>query len=76
MADRERVGIVGVGRMGQAMTGHLTTRGYAVVAQDIEPKAVEAAKALGAEVRTTPAEVGRRANSSSSPWVTTTRQPQ
>ena len=59
MADRERIGIVGVGRMGQAMTRHLATRGYAVVAQDIEPKAVEAAKALGAEVRTTPAEVGR-----------------
>ncbi len=59
MADKERIGIVGVGRMGQAMARHLTARGYAVVAQDIEPKAIDAAKALGAEVRTTPAEVGR-----------------
>jgi 3-hydroxyisobutyrate dehydrogenase-like beta-hydroxyacid dehydrogenase len=59
MADKERIGIVGVGRMGQAMTRHLTARGYAVVAQDIEPKALEAARALGAEVRATPAEVGR-----------------
>ena len=59
MADRERIGIVGVGRMGQAMTRHLTRHGYAVVAQDIEPKALEAAKALGAEVRPTPAEVGQ-----------------
>jgi 3-hydroxyisobutyrate dehydrogenase len=59
MADKERIGIVGTGRMGQAMTRHLATRGYAVVAQDIERKAVEAAKALGAEVRTTPAEVGQ-----------------
>src|SRR5262249_40057803 len=58
MADKERIGIVGTGRMGQAMTRHLTKRGYAVVAQDIEPKAIEAAKALGAEARTTPAEVG------------------
>ena len=59
MADRDRIGIVGVGRMGQAMTRHLIKHGYAVLAQDIEPKAVAAAQALGAETATTPAEVGR-----------------
>jgi 3-hydroxyisobutyrate dehydrogenase len=59
MADNEKIGIVGVGRMGQAMTRHLIRRGYAVVAQDIEPKALAAALTLGAETVTTPAEVGR-----------------
>ena len=59
MADKEQVGIVGVGRMGQAMTRHLIKHGYAVAAQDIEPKAVEAARGLGAKTLGTPAEVGK-----------------
>ncbi len=59
MADKQTIGIVGVGRMGQAMTRHLTRHGYAVVAQDIERNALDAAKALGADVRTTPAQVGQ-----------------
>ena len=44
MADKEKIGVVGTGRMGQAMVRHLIKHGYAVVAQDIEPKAVEAAR--------------------------------
>jgi 3-hydroxyisobutyrate dehydrogenase-like beta-hydroxyacid dehydrogenase len=59
MADKERVGIVGVGRMGQAMTKHLIKHGYAVLAQDIEPRALEAARAAGAETAATPADVGK-----------------
>ena len=59
MADKERIGIVGVGRMGQAMTKHLIKHGYAVLGQDIEPKAMEAARAAGAETVKTPAEVGK-----------------
>ena len=59
MADKENIGIVGIGRMGQAMAKHLIKHGYAVLAQDIEPKAVEAARALGAETAKTPAEVGK-----------------
>jgi 3-hydroxyisobutyrate dehydrogenase-like beta-hydroxyacid dehydrogenase len=59
MAGKEKVGIVGVGRMGQAMARHLIKHGYAVVAQDIEPKAVEAVRGLGAETVKTPAEVGK-----------------
>src|SRR3954451_2563124 len=58
MADKETIGIVGIGRMGQAMAKHLIKHGYAVLAQDIEPKAVEAARALGAETAKTPAEIG------------------
>jgi 3-hydroxyisobutyrate dehydrogenase-like beta-hydroxyacid dehydrogenase len=59
MADKEKIGIVGVGRMGQAMARHLIKHGYTVLAQDIEPKAQEAARGLGAETAKTPAEVGR-----------------
>src|SRR6187402_2240584 len=59
MADKEKIGVVGTGRMGQAMVRHLIKNGYAVVAQDIEPKAVEAARALGAATAKSPAEVGR-----------------
>ena len=59
MANKEKIGIVGVGRMGQAMARHLIRHGYAVLAQDIDPKALEAARALGAETAKTPAEVGR-----------------
>ena len=61
MADKEKIGIVGTGRMGQAMVRHLIKHGYAVMAQDIEPKAIDAARALGAETAKTPAEVGKAA---------------
>ena len=59
MAGTEQIGIVGVGRMGQAMTKHLIKRGYAVLAHDIEPKALEAVRTAGAETVNTPAEVGK-----------------
>ena len=59
MADKERIGVIGTGRMGQAMVRHLIKNGYAVMAQDIEPKAVKAARALGADTAKTPADVGR-----------------
>jgi 3-hydroxyisobutyrate dehydrogenase-like beta-hydroxyacid dehydrogenase len=59
MADKEKIGIVGVGRMGQAMTRHLIKHGYAVMGQDVEPKALDAVRTLGAEIAKTPAEVGR-----------------
>jgi 3-hydroxyisobutyrate dehydrogenase len=59
MADEEHVGVVGVGRMGQAMTRHLIRHGYAVFANDIEPKARETARGFGATILETPAEVGK-----------------
>jgi 3-hydroxyisobutyrate dehydrogenase-like beta-hydroxyacid dehydrogenase len=61
MADNEPVGVVGTGRMGLAIAKHLMKHGYAVVAQDIEPKALEAAKAAGATTVATPAKVGKAA---------------
>jgi 3-hydroxyisobutyrate dehydrogenase len=59
MASNERIGIVGVGRMGQAMARHLIGHGYSVLAHDIEPTALAAVGALGGATATTPAEVGR-----------------
>lgn len=59
MADKEKIGVIGTGRMGQAMVRHLIKNGYPVMAQDIEPKSITAARALGAEAATTPAEVGK-----------------
>ncbi len=61
MADKERVGVVGTGRMGLAITKHLIKHGYPVTAQDIDQKALEAARAAGAETVKTPAGVGTAA---------------
>lgn len=59
MADKSPVGIVGVGRMGLAMLKHLVKHGHPVVACDLSARQCEAAKAAGAQIATTPAEVGR-----------------
>lgn len=63
MADgsKEHVGIVGVGRMGQAMVRHLVASGFSVTGCDIDPKCREAAKAAGATIVADPAAVGRAA---------------
>ncbi len=60
MADNKaRVGIVGAGRMGLAMLKHLVKKGYAVTVCDISDKQREAARAAGAAIAMTPAEVGK-----------------
>ncbi len=60
MADKkDRVGIVGAGRMGLAMLKHLVNKGYAVTVCDISDKQREAARAAGAAIARTPAEVGK-----------------
>ena len=56
---KERVGIVGAGRMGLAMLKHLIKHGYAVTVCDISEKQRDAARALGAVIATTPAVVGK-----------------
>jgi 3-hydroxyisobutyrate dehydrogenase-like beta-hydroxyacid dehydrogenase len=61
MADKERIGVVGTGRMGQAMIKHLIKHGYSVTGQDIDQKALDAARAAGAQTVKTPAEVGKAA---------------
>jgi len=58
-AQRERVGIVGAGRMGLAMLKHLVNKGYTVTVCDISEKQREAARAVGAAIVDTPAAVGK-----------------
>ena len=59
MAATEKVWIVGTGRMGLAIAQHLIKHGYSVVAQDIDPKAMDAARQAGAQTVKSPAEVGK-----------------
>jgi 3-hydroxyisobutyrate dehydrogenase len=61
-ATKERVGIVGVGRMGFAMLKHLVKRGYPVTACDIDNKQLAKAREAGATTVKTPAEVARAAD--------------
>ena len=63
MAEKsgELIGIVGVGRMGLAIVGHLIRRGYRVIAADIDAEHCADARAAGATVAANAAEVGRAA---------------
>ncbi|HLH97656.1 MAG TPA: NAD(P)-dependent oxidoreductase [Xanthobacteraceae bacterium] len=56
---RERIGIVGVGRMGLAMLKHLVKRGYAVTACDLDAGQLTKARAAGAAVADSPAALAR-----------------
>jgi 3-hydroxyisobutyrate dehydrogenase len=59
---KERVGIIGVGRMGLAMAKHLIKHDYALTVRDIDPGNAKKARELGASVAATPAEVGKAAS--------------
>jgi len=60
--SNERVGIVGVGRMGLAMAKHLLKHGYPLTACDIDKNNLAQARELGAQVAGTPAELGKAAS--------------
>jgi len=60
--SKERVGIIGVGRMGLAMVKHLVKGGYSVAACDINPDNLSKARDMGATVSATPAAMGRAAD--------------
>ena len=55
---KERIGLIGPGRMGLAMVKHMIKGGYDVTVSDINPEPVREAEALGATVAATAAEVG------------------
>src|SRR6516164_6935907 len=59
---KERVGIVGVGRMGLAMLKHLVRHGYQVTACDVDDKQLAKARDAGAATVKTSAEVARAAD--------------
>jgi 3-hydroxyisobutyrate dehydrogenase-like beta-hydroxyacid dehydrogenase len=56
---KERVGIVGVGRMGLAMLKHLVRHGYQVTACDISAEQLAKARAAGATTAVTPAALAK-----------------
>jgi 3-hydroxyisobutyrate dehydrogenase len=64
MADqtKERVGIIGVGRMGFAMLKHLVKHGYQVAACDLDDKQLAKAREAGAGTVKTPAEIAGAAS--------------
>jgi 3-hydroxyisobutyrate dehydrogenase len=53
--DKERIGIVGTGRMGLSMLKHLVKHGYTVTACDVSAEALKNARAAGAATADTPA---------------------
>jgi 3-hydroxyisobutyrate dehydrogenase len=59
---KERIGIVGVGRMGLAMLKHLVKKGYQVTACDVDETQLVKARQAGAATAGTPAEVARAAD--------------
>jgi 3-hydroxyisobutyrate dehydrogenase len=60
-AAKERIGIVGVGRMGLAMLKHLVKHGYAVTACDLDPAQLAKAREAGAAVADSRAALARAA---------------
>jgi 3-hydroxyisobutyrate dehydrogenase-like beta-hydroxyacid dehydrogenase len=60
--NKDRIGIVGAGRMGLSMLKHLIKNGYAVTVCDISDKQREAARAAGANVVASAAELGKVCN--------------
>ncbi len=55
---KERVGIIGVGRMGQPMVKHMLKHGYEVTAVDVSADNLAKVKAMGARVAESPAALG------------------
>jgi 3-hydroxyisobutyrate dehydrogenase-like beta-hydroxyacid dehydrogenase len=58
----DRIGIVGVGRMGLAMARHLIKAGYSVTACDLDPSQLSQAREAGARIATTPKEMAAAAD--------------
>ena len=61
-ANKEKVGIVGVGRMGLAMLKHLVKHGYAVTACDLDQAQLAKARAAGATIADAPAALAQTAD--------------
>jgi 3-hydroxyisobutyrate dehydrogenase-like beta-hydroxyacid dehydrogenase len=58
-ASKERVGIVGVGRMGLAMLKHLVRHGYTVTACDLDAGQIAKAREAGAATAPSPAALAK-----------------
>ena len=60
--DKEIVGIVGVGRMGLAMLGHMIQHGYQTIACDISDAQLAKAREAGAQTVSSPAKMAKSAS--------------
>jgi len=60
-AEKEVVGIVGVGRMGLSMLKHMVRHGFATIACDISEEQLAKARDAGAKTVKTPAEMAKEA---------------
>ena len=58
---KERLGFIGVGRMGDPMARNLLTAGFELTIYDTSAAAIEPLKALGAQVAKSPLEVASAA---------------
>ena len=58
---REPIGFIGLGAMGGPMVGRLLSLGYEVVVCDVNPQALQTARAAGARVAASPKEVASQA---------------
>lgn len=59
MAEKPKLGFIGVGRMGRPMSGHMIKAGYELTVFDAVPEAVEAVVALGGHAADSAAAVAR-----------------
>ena len=59
---QERVGIIGVGRMGQPMVKHMLAHGYQVTAVDVSKDNLAKVAAMGAKIAESPAALGHHAD--------------
>jgi len=57
---REKVGIIGAGRMGQPMAQHLLRHGYDLTVCDISAENIARVRAMGATIAANPAELASR----------------
>jgi 3-hydroxyisobutyrate dehydrogenase/2-hydroxy-3-oxopropionate reductase len=59
---KDRVGIIGVGRMGHAMLKHLVKHGYQVTACDVSAEALAKAREAGAQTAGSPAALAKESD--------------
>ena len=57
-----RVGVIGLGNMGEGMAMNLVAKGFPTVVHDLRPEPVERLAELGAKSAATPFEVGRQSD--------------
>jgi len=55
---KEKIGIIGAGRMGQPMVKHMLKHGYDVTAVDISKENLEKCRAMGAKIAAQPGDLG------------------